>query len=116
MTPVSDLPIPSGGPCQQTAVFAGPPPLIAGERSAGYDELLARVCETLQPSDVLEHIWIRDIVDLAWDVFRLRRLKVGLMSAAAHEGMAQVLEPLVDSPGSVAKGWARRNEWGVQTA
>ena len=43
---------------------------------------------------MLEHIWIRDIVDLAWEVFRLRRLEAGLMSAAAHEGMAQVLEPL----------------------
>jgi len=75
MTQVSDLPIPSGGPNQLTAAFAGPPPLIAGERSAGYDELLARVCETLQPSDVLEHIWVRDIVDLVWEVYRLRRLK-----------------------------------------
>ena len=110
----SDLPIPSGSHDQQTAAFAGPPPLIAGERSAGYDELLARVCETLQPSDVLEHIWIRDIVDLAWDVFRLRRLKVDLMSAAAHEGMAQLLEPLLDHSELAAKGWARRDESNVQ--
>jgi hypothetical protein len=114
MTGESDLPIPSGGPRRQTAGFAGPPPLIAGERSADYDELLARVCESLQPSDVLEHIWIRDVVDLAWEVFRLRRLKVDLMSAAAWEGMAQLLEPLLDYPGMAAKGWAKRNESSVQ--
>jgi hypothetical protein len=114
MTQVSDLTIPSGGPHQQTAAFAGPPPLIAGERSAGYDELLARVCETLQPSDVLEQIWTRDIVDLAWEVFRLRRLKADLMSAAAWEGMAQLLEPLVDLPALAAKGWARREETNVR--
>jgi hypothetical protein len=114
MTQQSDLPMPSGGPHQQTAAFAGPPPLIAGERAAGYDELLARVCETLQPSDVLEHIWTRDIVDLAWEVFRLRRLKADLMSAAAYEGMVRLLEPLVDLPALAAKGWARREETNVR--
>ena len=114
MTQVSDLPIPSHGPSQQTAAFAGPPPLIAGERAAGYDELLARVCETLQPSDVLEHIWVRDIVDLVWEVYRLRRLKADLMSAAAHEGMTQLLRPLLDYPGDAARGWARRDESSVQ--
>ena len=112
MTQVSDLPIPSHGPYQQTAAFAGPPPLIAGERAAGYDELLARVCETLQPSDVLEHIWVRDIVDLVWEVYRLRRLKADLMSAAAHEGMAQLLKPLLPSvePVGLARAWAARRE------
>jgi hypothetical protein len=66
------------------------------------------VCETLQPSDVLEQIWVRDVVDLAWEVFRLRRLKADLMAAAAWEGMAKVLEPLVELPMSFAKGWAKR--------
>jgi hypothetical protein len=90
--------------------LAAAPPLIEGESSAGYDELLARICETLQPCDVLEQIWMRDIVDLAWEIFRLRRLKTSLMSAAAHEGMAEVLRPLVDCPEQFAKGWARRSE------
>jgi hypothetical protein len=90
--------------------LAGAPPLIQGESSAGYDQLLARICETLQPSDVLEQIWMRDIVDLAWEAFRLRRLKANLMAAAAHEGMAEVLRPLVDCPEQFAKGWARRSE------
>jgi hypothetical protein len=110
MTEISDLPIPFPAPHQEAATFAGPPPLLAGERAAGYDDLLARVCDTLQPSDVLEHIWIRDIVDLAWEVFRLRRLKVDLMSAAAWEGMAKVLEPFVSHPEVAAKDWARRDK------
>jgi hypothetical protein len=59
---------------------------------------------------VLEQIWMRDIVDLVWEVFRLRRLKADLMAAAAHEGMAEVLRPLVDCPEQFAKGWARRSE------
>jgi hypothetical protein len=112
MTQASDLPIPSGGLSRQTAVSAAPPPLIAGESSAGYDELLARVCATLQPSDVLEHIFIRDIVDLVWEVNRLRRLKASLMASAAHEGMTQLLRPLLNDaePATLARGWAARRE------
>jgi hypothetical protein len=71
--------------------------------------LLARVTETLKPADVLEHIWLRDIVDLSWEVFRLRRLKVELMSAAAWEGVAKVFEPFVDTAEAAAKSWARRD-------
>jgi hypothetical protein len=109
----AELPIASGGLSPEASAFAGPPPLIDGESCTGYEDLLARVCETLQPSDVLEQIWIRDIVNLVWEVFRLRRLKASLMAAAAHEGMAQVLEPLVDSKWT-AKGWARRDNSAVR--
>jgi hypothetical protein len=115
MIPETDLPIRSGAPSHETVALAGAPPLIAGESSAGYDQLLARVCETLQPSDVLEQIWMRDVVDLAWEAFRLRRLKADLMSAAAHEGMAEVLRPLVDCPERLARSWARRSERAVRT-
>jgi hypothetical protein len=108
MTNPSNLPLPT--PTQPIPALAGPPPLLPTERerAASYDDLLARVSATLQPSDVLEHIWIRDVVDLAWEVLRLRRLKVDLLTAASWEGMARVLQPLIDDP-SLAKGWARRS-------
>jgi hypothetical protein len=38
----------------------GPPPLIDGEYSADYEELLARVSATVKPADILEDIWVRD--------------------------------------------------------
>jgi hypothetical protein len=65
---------------------------------------------------VLEHIWIRDVVDLAWEVLRLRRLKVDLMTAASWEGLARVLEPLLERPlpKSLAQGWAQRKEHPLQ--
>jgi hypothetical protein len=92
--------------------LAGPPPLIAGESPAGYDELLARVTATLQPSDVIEQMFIRDIVDLVWEVHRMRRLKANLMASLAHEGMTQLLRPLLGGhPGDstiLAYGWAAR--------
>jgi hypothetical protein len=118
MSDPSNLPLPTPTCRQPLATIAGPPPLTASERerAAGYDELLARMIETLQPSDVLEHIWIRDVVDEAWEVFRLRRLKVDLMTAATWEGMAKVLEPWVSHPEEAGKMWARRDRETVQRA
>src|SRR4030081_3466140 len=110
-TQVSDLPIPAAALHQPPAALAGPPPLIAGESPAGYDELLARVTATLQPSDVIEQMFIRDIVDLAWGGRRLRRLKANLMASLAHEGMTQLLRPLLTDPHPahstmLARAWA----------
>ena len=84
----------------------GPSPLIAGENAAAYDDLVARVRGALQPRDILEDIWVRDVVDLAWEVLRLRRLKAQLMRVAARHGMSDVLGDLpVDDPCEVADQW-----------
>jgi hypothetical protein len=69
----------------------GPASLIPGEKPCSYDELLARFTEALKPSDIVEEMWVRDVVDLVWEVLRLRRLKANLLSACAHEGMKEVL-------------------------
>ena len=53
----ADLPFRSAPLAHQTVAMAAAPPLIEGESSAGYDQLLARICETLRPSDVLEQGW-----------------------------------------------------------
>jgi hypothetical protein len=94
-----------------------PAPLIAGEDTAAYDDLMARLSGTLKPSDVLEEIWVRDVVDLVWEVFRLRRLKTHLMRAGAHEGMAQVLKPLVKwaTNEELAQQWWSGQEQAVST-
>jgi hypothetical protein len=108
------------GPAGRLAPF-GPAPLLEGEDAAAYDELLTGISAAVKPADIFEDIWIHDIVGLQWELLRLRRLKVGLMSSTAHEGLTQVLLPLLDAVEEVdfeisayarAKGlavdWARR--------
>jgi hypothetical protein len=75
--------------------FLGPPPLIDGEDSNAYDELLARVSGAVKPSDIFEEIWVCDIVDLTWEVFRLRRLKASFLTVAMSDGVMKVLRPLL---------------------
>ena len=45
-------------PAADLAFFA-PPPLIEGEDTGAYDDLLARISGAIKPSDILEEIWVR---------------------------------------------------------
>jgi hypothetical protein len=58
----------------------GPPPLIDGEDSAAYNQLHGGIMAAVKPKDFLEGIWLRDVVDLSWEVLRLRRLKAKLLT------------------------------------
>ena len=91
--------------------FFGPAPLLDGEDAAAYDELLARVSGAVKPSDILEEIWVRDVVDLVWEALRLRRLKASLITAKAHNGLEQILQPLSDweTADALSEAWARRD-------
>ncbi len=92
------------------ADLLGPPPVITGEDPDAFLELLDRVREDVNPNGIIEEIWVRDIVDLMWEIRRLRRLKASLLQAAAHHGLEKVLEPLFDGIGAeLAENWARRN-------
>jgi hypothetical protein len=86
----------------------GPPPLFEGEDAKAYDELLTRISTVVKPADILEDIWVRDLVDLTWDVIRLRRLKANVMMVNAHKGLSEILAPLVGSSEAetLAEAWA----------
>src|ERR1700704_3374844 len=79
--------------CTLPPVPFGPAPLIEGEDAGAYDELLLRISAAVRPHDIFEEIWVRDIVDLVWEAFRLRRLKACLMTAGARIALAQRLSP-----------------------
>jgi hypothetical protein len=98
---------PDGG--RQVAPF-GPPPLIEGEDTQAYDEILTQISSAVKPADILEDIWVRDIVDLVWEALRLRRLKANLMTVTAVHGLAELLEPLMgeSEAADLATDWAMR--------
>jgi hypothetical protein len=59
----------------------GSPPLLEGEDAAAYEKLLARVSNAVRPTDFLEEIWVRDVADVTWNIFRLRRIQAAYLSA-----------------------------------
>jgi hypothetical protein len=76
----------------QRLASLAPAPLLANEDPAAYDMLLKKVADTVKPVDFIEEIWVRDIVDHTWQVFRYRRLKAALLSERAYSPLVASLE------------------------
>lgn len=74
------------GLAQRLALF-GPPPLLEGEDAAAYDELLSRICAAVKPVDIIDEMFIVDVVSLEWEVLRWRRLKSSLIRACGLEAL-----------------------------
>ena len=85
--------------------------LLEDEDAAAYEEIFARISAAVKPADFLEEIWVRDVVALVWEAFRLRRLKTCLMEAAVPHGLARVISSLRlhAAAKEIAAGWALRN-------
>lgn len=71
------------------------PLLLNGEDRTAYDELLAAVTETVQPSDILEQIWTSEAVEKQWEALRQRRVKTAYIAANWQEALRTILKPLL---------------------
>jgi hypothetical protein len=80
---------------QRLALF-GPPILLEGEDAAAYDQLLARIFAAVKPVDVIDEMFIADVVSLEWEVLRLRRLKWSLIRARGLEALEDILVKNLD--------------------
>ena len=92
----------------------GPPPLIKGEDRTAYDDYLAKLSAAMKPKDFLEEMRVQDIVDLTWEIQRMRRSKASLLTLHLSNGLRQVLMMVMDETEAVklADLW----EEGDQTA
>jgi hypothetical protein len=73
-------------------MLLGEPQLLAGEDAAAYDQLLAHICATVKPVDIIEKISITDVVALQWEILRWRRLKASLMRSCGLNSLKDFLE------------------------
>ncbi len=89
----------------------GSPPLLPDEDIDVYNALHDKLRSAVEPSDIIEELWVRDVVDLSWQIARLRRLGATLLAACSHEGLDAVLKKLApgyDERERLVRGWARR--------
>lgn len=68
-----------------------PAPPLPGEKQADYFDLAVRIVRAAKPRDAIEEFLVRDLVDLTWEVFRLRRVKAGILRASMDVGVQQAL-------------------------
>jgi hypothetical protein len=109
-------PAPSGDPSVAPALVAAW--MLEHEDAAAYDAIHAGISDAVKPADFLEQIWVRDVIDLVWEVLRLRQLKGALMDAAAPHALQKVLASFVPYGRAceIAAGWAARDAACVRQA
>jgi hypothetical protein len=74
----------------------GEPLLLEGEDAAAYDKLRAGICEAAKPVDVIDEMFVADVVSLEWEVLRWRRLKLNLIRARGLKALQDFLNENLD--------------------
>src|SRR5271166_382048 len=98
--------------CLSRVAGIAPAPLLPGEQEADYANLIARIIAVAQPRDAIEEFLTRDVIDLSWEILRLRRLKAGLLRASIGGGVGRVMGSL----GYDRKGYGYSKEVGARWA
>lgn len=68
-------------------------PLLPGETAEQYDALRDSIVQQVKPTDVIEAIWVKDIIDLIWEAKRLRRWRGQILAQARLEAAADLIRP-----------------------
>jgi protein-tyrosine-phosphatase len=65
--------------------------LLPGEKQAEYAMIAARIVNASGPQDAIEEFLVRDVVDLTWEILRLRRSKAGILRSSMGDGVGNFL-------------------------
>ncbi len=98
-------------------------PLLPGEDADQYDVLRESIVQQVKPADVIEAIWVKDIIDLTWEAKRSRRMRNRILVQARMKAVVELILPAFQKENSVyiegitgpsvetlAAGWASGNE------
>ena len=87
--------------------LASPPLLVPGENEGQYASLAARIVAGARPLDPIEELLTRDVLDITWEILRLRRVKAGIMNASMRQGVESIMDRLgYDDTVDSAERWA----------
>jgi hypothetical protein len=75
-------------------VSIAPAPLLPGEKQADYVDVAVRIVRAAKPRDAIEEFLVRDVVDHTWEIFRLRRIKGGILKSSAGRGVKRILDEI----------------------
>jgi hypothetical protein len=64
----------SPAPPEDQALF-GYPPLLRGEDIGLYNELMGQFAKIVEPKDLIEWWWVKDITDHSWEIRRTAPLQ-----------------------------------------
>jgi hypothetical protein len=65
-------------------------PTLKTEDDEIYWNCMKRIAECVEPQDIIEWFWLKDVVDLSWEISRLRRLKIDLVEIYREDKNATI--------------------------
>jgi hypothetical protein len=71
-------------------------PLVGRERREEYDAVFSAIARAEMPSDAIDWILLKDLVDLAWEIRRERRIKVEIIKINQTEIICDLLKSTFD--------------------
>jgi hypothetical protein len=92
-------------------------PLLISEDPSAYKALLATFADAVRPTDPIEWIFVKDCVDLTWEIQRIRRAKAAIIDITRKEALRSILESILEEEnlelgeGRIAEADVKADEW-----
>src|SRR5215471_13169013 len=77
-------------PAEIADIF-GHPPVLSTENRQAYDELMTQLVLDWKPRKITEWMFVRDITDISWEIFRHRRAIANLFAISFKTALRAVL-------------------------
>ena len=92
-------------------------PLLNGEDAEAFDKFYSDLSRFFAPTNIIEEIYVRNYVDLSWEIERYRRDLANFINANLYWGLLDLLQPLCDYERAqqLAKGWSTGAPQDTQT-
>jgi hypothetical protein len=90
--------VPSGSisPPQELTKFFDDPPLVGTEQRSEYDAFFATIARAERPVDAIDWLLLKDLVDIAWEIRRERRIKSEIIKIKQIEVISDLLKSTYD--------------------
>jgi hypothetical protein len=80
-------------PEELTQLFADPP-LVGNEKREDYDRIFSGIVGAFKPSDSIIWIYVKDFVDLTWELIRERRIKAYIIGHFEKQAVGKALQTI----------------------
>ena len=82
-----------------------PVPLLITESDEEFMRIRRGLYEETKPVGIIECMYVDEMADLIWQIWRLKRCKVGVTNLAFHAASASILGRLMGAGPDVARDW-----------
>jgi len=81
--------------------FLSDAPLVGDESLENYNTFFSSIADSIGPASAMEWLFVKDIVDLCWQIRRERMIVASLVKVAEKEVVVELLKVVYEEPGSV---------------